>query len=68
MGWKQTMQIGYPSLGDVVYEYLSKQIIEGHIRYGEKLNHCCPTVEDMKPFNYMNNKHLKIISAFIDLK
>jgi DNA-binding GntR family transcriptional regulator len=32
------MQIEYPSLSDVVYEHLSKQIIEGSIRYGEKLN------------------------------
>jgi DNA-binding GntR family transcriptional regulator len=32
------MQIEYPSLSDVVYEHLSKQIIEGKIRYGEKLN------------------------------
>ena len=32
------MQIEYPSLSDVVYEHLSKQIIEGNIKYGEKLN------------------------------
>ena len=32
------MQIEYPSLSDVVYEHLSKQIIEGKIKYGEKLN------------------------------
>ena len=32
------MQIEYPSLSDVVYEHLSKQIIEGIIKYGEKLN------------------------------
>jgi DNA-binding GntR family transcriptional regulator len=32
------MQIEYPSLSDIVYEYLSKQIIEGNIKYGEKLN------------------------------
>ena len=32
------MQIEYPSLSDRVYEYLSKQIIEGNIKYGEKLN------------------------------
>jgi DNA-binding GntR family transcriptional regulator len=32
------MQIEYPSLSDVVYEHLSKQIIEGKIRYGEKLS------------------------------
>ena len=32
------MQIQYPSLSDVVYEHLSKQIIEGKIKYGEKLN------------------------------
>ena len=32
------MKIEYPSLSDVVYEYLTKQIIEGNIRYGEKLN------------------------------
>jgi DNA-binding GntR family transcriptional regulator len=32
------MQIEYPSLSDVVYEYLSKQIIEGNIKYGEKLS------------------------------
>jgi DNA-binding GntR family transcriptional regulator len=32
------IQIEYPSLSDRVYEYLSKQIIEGVIKYGEKLN------------------------------
>ena len=32
------MQIEYPSLSDRVYEYLCKQIIEGNIKYGEKLN------------------------------
>lgn len=32
------MQIEYPSLSDRVYEFLSKQIIEGNIKYGEKLN------------------------------
>jgi len=32
------MRIEYPSLSDVVYEHLSKQIIEGTIKYGEKLN------------------------------
>jgi DNA-binding GntR family transcriptional regulator len=32
------MQIEYPSLSDLVYEHLSKQIIEGNIKYGEKLN------------------------------
>ena len=32
------VQIEYPSLSDRVYEYLSKEIIEGNIRYGEKLN------------------------------
>ena len=32
------MQIEYPSLSDVVYEHISKQIIEGKIKYGEKLN------------------------------
>jgi DNA-binding GntR family transcriptional regulator len=33
-----SMQIEYPSLSDVVYEHLSKQIIEGNIKYGERLN------------------------------
>lgn len=32
------MQIEYPSLSDLVYEHISKQIIEGKIKYGEKLN------------------------------
>ena len=32
------MQIEYPSLSDVVYEHLSRQIIEGEIRYGDRLN------------------------------
>jgi DNA-binding GntR family transcriptional regulator len=32
------MQIEYPSLSDRVYEYLSREIIEGNIKYGEKLN------------------------------
>jgi len=32
------MEIEYPSLSDRVYEYLSNQIIEGNITYGERLN------------------------------
>ena len=32
------MEIAYPSLSDRVYEFLTKQIIEGEIKYGEKLN------------------------------
>jgi len=33
-----TVEIEYPSLSDRVYEYLSTQIIEGNIPYGERLN------------------------------
>ncbi len=32
------MGIVYPSLSDRVYEYLSNQIIDGNIKYGERLN------------------------------
>jgi DNA-binding GntR family transcriptional regulator len=32
------MQVTYPSLSDRVYEYLSNEIIEGNIKYGERLN------------------------------
>ncbi len=32
------MEIEYPSLSDRVYEYLSNQIIDGNITYGERLN------------------------------
>ena len=31
------------------------------------LYHGCPTVENMIVYNYMNSKHLKVKSAFIDL-
>ncbi|UCF96666.1 MAG: GntR family transcriptional regulator [Spirochaetaceae bacterium] len=32
------MEIEYPSLSDRVYEYLCNQIIDGNIKYGERLN------------------------------
>ncbi len=32
------MKIDYPSLSERVYDFLSNQIIEGKIKYGEKLN------------------------------